>query len=142
MEFHAEAKRYCDLIEDAEAGETDAFIADLASALADVVAAATHLPDTSPSTSRAADGPTHEEWKCRFAAVHRALGDAGAYWTTSAPFGDQSEQVVELPLADDLVDVWRDLKAGLIGVEQGLAPEDIHLGVALRLLHALGAARG
>jgi hypothetical protein len=73
-----------------------------------------------------------------------------------APFGDQADEAVMLPLADDLADIHRDLTHGLRALADGAAHEDVvwewrfgfyshwgrHATEALRVLHARLAAQG
>jgi hypothetical protein len=40
-----------------------------------------------------------------------------------APYGDDADEAVMRPLADDLADIWRDLKQGLLAVEEGASAE-------------------
>jgi hypothetical protein len=58
----------------------------------------------------------------RFGAVHRTLGEWDDYWRTLAPFGEDAKDAAMLPLADDLVDIWSDLKHGLLALEGGRQP--------------------
>jgi hypothetical protein len=74
----------------------------------------------------------------------------------SAPYGKDAGDAVFIPLADDLADIWADLKQGLLALDAGAPPEDVtwewrllfyahwgrHATVALRALHARLAERG
>jgi hypothetical protein len=151
-----EAERYCALIERAESWERQAFVIASASSLSGLLSAASHLPDVEPTDSELPDGPAREQWRERFAAVQRKLGDLGNYWTTLSTHGDDASEVVLLPLGDDLADIWRDLKRGLLALEGGAPSSDVtwewrfgfythwgrHATEALRAVHALVAADG
>lgn len=151
-----EAERYCALIEQAESWERQAFVIALAGSLAELLSAASHLPDIEPTDSELPGSPAQQQWSERFAAVQLKLGDRGDYWTTLAAHGNDASEVVLLPLADDLVDIWRDLKRGLLALEGGVPPSDVtwewrfgfythwgrHATEALRAVHALVADDG
>lgn len=156
MEMRREAERYCSLVERAESFEPEALAAALEASLADLIAAASRIPDVPPSDDEVPEGPSHDEWAGRFAALQRALGDWSGYWTTLETHGDDAPQTVTLPLGDDLADVWRDLKTGLLALESGWPPGDVqwqwrfdfyvhwgrHATEALRALHARLADSG
>jgi hypothetical protein len=151
-----EAERYCSLVERAASFEREELVAELAASLAALLSAAARLPDVTPTDTDLADRPSQEQWSERFAEVQQTLGEWEGYWTTLAPYGEEAEDAVMLPLADDLVDIWRDLKQGLLALEDGAAPEDVvwewrfgfyshwgrHATEALRALHARLAEQG
>jgi hypothetical protein len=150
VEMRDEAERYCSLIERAETFEREAFAAALAESLAGLLSAASQLPAVSPTEVDLPEGPPEEEWSERFAAVQRVLGEWEGYWTTTATDGDGADEAVMLPLGDDLADIWRALKRGLLALADGAPPDDVawewrfgfythwgrHATEALRALHA------
>jgi hypothetical protein len=156
VELREEAERYCALIEQAESWERQAFAVALVVSLAELLAAASHLPDGEPTDSVSADTPTQEQWSERYAAVQQTLGDWAHYWTTPAAHGDGASEAVLLSLADDLADIWRDLKHGLLALACGAPPADVtwewrfgfsthwsrHATEALRAVHARLADAG
>jgi Domain of unknown function (DUF5063) len=156
MQMREEAERYCSLIERAGSMEQRAFGAALAGSLADLLCAASHLPDVEPTETQLPDGPDEEQRRARFAAVQQVLDGWADYWTTLAAHGDEASEAVLLPLADDLTDIWRDLKQGLIALEAGAPSEDVtwewrfgfythwgrHATEALRALHSHLADEG
>jgi uncharacterized protein DUF5063 len=91
-----------------------------------------------------------EQWSERVAAVQQKLGDRGDHWTTLATHGDGAAEPPYLPLADDLADIWLDLKRGLLALEGGAPASDVtwewrfgfythwgrHATEALRAVHA------
>lgn len=151
-----EAERYCSLIERADAFTRDAFVAALAESLAGLLAAAAELPDVSPTKLDLAHRPRQGQWSEHFAAVQRVLGEWDGYWTTTATHGDNAQEPAMLPLGDDLADIWRDLKQGLLALEAGAPTADVvwewrfgfyahwgrHATEALRALHARLADSG
>jgi hypothetical protein len=150
VDMRRQAERYCSVVERAESYERDAFVAALAESLAGVFAAASRLPAVQPSESASEYRPSQAQWRDRFRAIHEALGDRADYWTTLAPHGEGTQEVVTLPLGDDLADIWGDLKEGLLALESGVPPDDViwewrfgfythwgrHATEALRALHA------
>ena len=156
MEMRDEAERYCSLIEQADTFGRAAFAAAVAESLAGLVAAASRLPEVSPSEADLPDGPSQSEWHACLAAVQRVLGDWDGYWTTTAAHGEGAQEAVMLPLSDDLADVWRDLKQGLLALDAGAPRDDVawewrfgfsahwgrHATEALRALHARLAQDG
>jgi hypothetical protein len=128
----------------------------VAESLAALVAAASRLPDVSPSEVDLPDGPPQSQWSERFAAVQRVLGKWEGYWTTMATHGDDAQEAVMLPLGDDLADISQDLKQGLLALDAGAPPEDVnwewrfgfythwgrHATEALHALHARLADSG
>lgn len=156
MEFRREAEQYCSLIERAASLKQEEFAAQLTASLAALLSAAARLPDATPTDTDLPDRPSHEQWSERFAEVQTALGEWEAYWTTLAPYGEEAEEAVMLPLGDDLADIWRDLRQGLLALEDGASPEDVvwewrfgfyshwgrHATEALRALHARLAEQG
>ena len=144
-----EAERFCSLIEDAESRAREDFVDALVASMANLVATALRLPDVSPE-GPLPDHPSHAEWKDRFDAIQIALDDWDSYWTTMTAIGgfDPPEAVL-LTVADDLADIWRDLKGGLLALDAGAPLEDVtwdwrfgfythwgrHATEALRALH-------
>ncbi|MBE2316684.1 DUF5063 domain-containing protein [Solirubrobacter sp. CPCC 204708] len=151
-----EAERYCALVESAETSQRDTFAADLADSLASLIAAASTMPDLQPTSAELPDGPVDEQWRERFAAVQATLDDWARYWTTVDPMGPSGTDAVLLPLGDDLADIWRDLKRGLLALHGGACPDDVawewrfsfythwgrHATEALRAIHARLADAG
>jgi len=151
-----QAERYCSLIERAGSFGRGAFVAALAESLAGLLAAASRLPDVSPTDADLPDLPVQEQVRERFAAVQQVMGDWEGYWTTLATHGDDAQEGVMLPVSDDLADIWRDLKQGLLALEAGALADDVlwewrfgfythwgrHATEALRALHARLADSG
>lgn len=116
--FKAAAERYCALFE-SEPADADRWAEAVLSALAQVYAAAHRLPDFGLSDD-APDIPdsldvTHEEWRSLFGFVQRVLGPQEAYWAYFDPSEprESDEKPIFHSLADDLADIYRDIKPGL-----------------------------
>ncbi|HET7050314.1 MAG TPA: DUF5063 domain-containing protein, partial [Solirubrobacteraceae bacterium] len=150
MDMRAAAEWYCFLVERAESTQRAEFVAEVAQSLAELVAAAGRLPHVEPSDAELPEGLSHEQWYERFAGLQSALDDWDDYWTAMCPFGGWEMEAVNLPLADDLADVWRDVKYGLVALDAGAAETDViwewrfsfyahwgrHATEALRVCHA------
>ncbi len=156
MNMRDEAERYCALIEGAGAFDRGSFAAALAESLAGLLSAASLLPHVSPTDRDLADRPSTEEWSVHSSAVDRVLAEWRSYWTTMATDGDGAGVAVMLPLGDDLADIWRDLKEGLLALAGGASPDAVawewrfgfyahwgrHATEALRAVHARLAGEG
>jgi len=107
------ARSYCELIEHVEELSRGIVLDRLAVLLPRLVELAVQLPSVEPSDGVAAEDPRYGAWRERFVALNGTLGDLGDYWTTMDVHGVQEPEVVNLPLADDLADIWHDLRCGL-----------------------------
>ena len=160
--FKTAAERYCALFESADA---DQWVEAVLSALAQVYAAAHRLPDFGLSDD-APDIPdsfdvSEEEWRSVFALVQGVLGPQEAYWAYFDPSepSDSGEQPIFHSLADDLADIYRDIKPGLRAWETGdrayletivfdwKTPNlgshwGVHAVSAMRALHPIAFLRG
>ncbi len=83
------------------------------------------MSDASPTDNDAPSTVTNEQWSDRFSAVEATLSGRGSYWTTADVFDSSEPEVVNLPIADDLADIWRDLRNGLNRLEAGGQLSDI-----------------
>lgn len=145
------AVQYCQVIEVAESVTADELLAQLHHLLPALIATVQELPETEPATDEPGPDISHEDWSSRFAALNKTLGERGHYWTTSEMLGRDEPAPVLLPLADDLADIWRDLKSTLTLLAAGGSPDDAvwqwrfdfsthwgaHASEALRAIHAL-----
>ena len=146
------ARSYCELVEQVETLSRETVLDRLAVLLPRLIELAVRLPSVEPSADVSADEVTYGAWRERFVAVNGALADRGSYWTSMEVCGDEEPEVVNLPLADDLADMWRDLRAGLslVGVPETAVDAvwewrfnfEIHWGAhAVEALRAVHAAR-
>ncbi|QYJ04097.1 DUF5063 domain-containing protein [Nocardioides panacisoli] len=149
-EFRKCAATYCDLIENAGVLGREVLLAHLHELLPALICVALRLPEVETSEG---DSPEidQESWAAQYRRLAGALGAEGAYWTTLATLGDALPQPVMLPLADDLADIWRDLKAPLIALDGETSLSDAawewrfsfhshwgsHAVEALRAVHAM-----
>jgi Domain of unknown function (DUF5063) len=152
VELIAAAERYCSLIERAESLERGAFIEQAAVALSEVVSQAFRLPDVYEDSGRWPDEPGPDAQSSeRLHALEELLGPWDLYRSTFMPFGEDAEDAMDMSLADDLFDVWGELKWGLEGLGAGIPLDEVtwhwrdtfyehwggwHALQALRVLHA------
>jgi hypothetical protein len=122
--FKTAAEKYCVLFE-SEPADADQWAEAVLSALAQVYAAAHRLPgfglsEDAPHIPDSLDVTT-EEWRAVFGVVSRALGPQEAYWAYFDPSEPQNcdERPIFHSLADDLADIYRDIKPGLRAWETG-----------------------
>jgi len=116
--FKMAAERYCALFE-SEPTDGERWVEAVLCALAQLYAAAHRLPDFGLSDD-ATDIPEfldvcHEDWFSLFGFVQQILGPQEAYWAYFDPSepSDSNEQPIFHSLADDLADIYRDVKPGL-----------------------------
>jgi hypothetical protein len=167
MEMHEAAESYCQVIEAARGSDRATFVRDVARSLSSAIAAGYELlalEIAEESLEETAMEPIpNDRWLACLADITSVLGVWDDYWTThevyrvidadglpdltSAPPGDFA---VNLSLADALADIWRDLRAGLTALGEGVAPDDVawewqlgfrthwgaHAVEALRAIHA------
>ena len=85
MDMREEAERSCSLVEHAEVADTrEGFAAEVAESLVGVLAAGLRLPPVEPTERELPHLPSDDEWRDRFVAVQRLLGDWDDYWAPLA----------------------------------------------------------
>ncbi|MDP3966907.1 MAG: DUF5063 domain-containing protein [Nocardioides sp.] len=124
MEFKDAAARFCEVIEAAESYDRENFVTAVVPRLADLIAAAAAMQSVVLPEGEDYDCPSIslEDWRERFRAVGHVLGDWDIYWVLdplAIDDGEADPEVMAGDLNDDLADIWRDLKAGLRGLEAG-----------------------
>jgi uncharacterized protein DUF5063 len=148
--FAAAAERYCDLIESDWRPRRETLFTELAGALADLYIAALALPDAvNDSDDLPDDRLTHEAWRTAFFPFAEALSANDFYYTVS-PFKESRRKPKALggSLSDDLGDIYRDVKEGLLLRDDGFSADAVwhwrfnfwsHWGAhavdALRIIH-------
>ena len=158
--FHRAAEIYCAAIEQREDGDRNAleqhgnsglpaYGLRLRGLLADLLATGYRLPLVEPTT----DEPSRvaqERWNEIFTALQDKLQQADLYWSAVGSETPGEPEIVAGSLADDLSDIWRDLRKGLDALRLGAPWQDVswewrygleahwgtHAAEALRTLHA------
>ena len=130
------------MIERAGATTLRRWLIDLERTLAAVYASAAALPDVGPTTERGIQRMSHEEWAALFEQLRGFLGDSDPYWMVFDV--RHQESLVSASLADDLADIYRELRSGLDALRSGASPEDVLFDWRTSFethwaLHALGA---
>ena len=132
--FTEAAGAFCALLEPHPVADAAAWRAAVFAALADLYSAAVIGPRTATGLEGAAI--PHERWREVYAFAASLLGPQTLYSTFSDPVGDLTADhgPVVGDLADDLSDIWRDLRSdpSLFAEHWGL-----HAVAALRVLHRI-----
>ena len=162
-DFAAVAARLCTLLE-SDPKDREVWVEQVLAALARVYAYAHDLPsDRNGEDAEDFDqfDVTDDEWKQVYQRIQRALREQTTYWAyfdPSEPMDADAESVCG-DLADDLADIYRDLKPGVRAWERGAGSYvtdillgwkfpsfDSHWGLhavsAMRALHPVAHLRG
>lgn len=132
MDIEDAARGFCHIIETASNYNRDAFLEDVVRALSSVIAAGAALPpielaeDASGQDYQLPEVPD-DVWHERFRAIGRVIADWDIYWTVDPLSIDEGADphVTAGDINDDLADIWRDLKEGLMALDQGGPEADI-----------------
>ena len=122
-DFGRAAARFCALIERVGVVPLRRWLFDVEGALATVYASAAKLPDVGPATDQMIHRMPHAEWAALFEELRAVLGNVDTYWLVFDPRNQSS--VVSASLADDLADIYRELRSGLDASRSGAPPEDV-----------------
>ncbi len=109
----------CALIETVEGTAEVVVLQRLGRLLPALLVAVQDLPDGEPATEFDSPDISHQTWADRYRAHNAALGAKVDYWTTSEVIATEEPEVRCLTLADDLADIWSDLKGPLLLLEAG-----------------------
>jgi len=170
--FSATAEEYCGVIEAREGLNREQFLQRVHEVLPRLYAAALALPSTDalfsdkeptegedlnaePVTDPVAppDRGIPEQWRALQSALTSLIGDRNVYREIYDPYEPLSESEVTGSLADDLADIYRDIRAGLQKWARGETGEALwewrfnfqihwgeHLTGALRALYSLSSS--
>ncbi len=108
------ASSYCSLIEQHEEYSTEIFVRRIRVVLPLLYYHALKLPDVESTDEEIQREIGHEEWSRMFASLQRKLGVNDLYWEIYDPLKTEHDEAVAASLSDDLADIWRDLKDGLL----------------------------
>jgi Domain of unknown function (DUF5063) len=149
--FRSAAERYIAVIDAAEGQSEEQLSADLVCTLPVLYEAALGLPKPVVEMDELPEARlTHEQWGEIFGRLQRVFGADDLYWTV-VPSGEDEREELAGSLADDLADIYRDVKEGLDLLAAGESMNEVvwhwrfnfwtHWGThavdALRVIHVL-----
>jgi hypothetical protein len=148
--FAGLAQRYRQLIDQRETVPVADLLSRVQQLLASLYAAAVSLPDVEGSDDPPRFQMTNDEWQHLFNSLQAILGPRSHYREVFDPYDPNECEPVTASLADDLADVYRDLREGLHLWDAGHRHDAVwawrdgfqshwgeHATGALRAIHAL-----
>jgi len=151
-QFRSVAGQFCDLIENCSSCSRAKFVKLAHGLLADLYRMGALLPHVELDSDDATrDRVSHEQWSKVYKAISEKLGDAAGYWTVFDPADPADKEAIQHTLADDLSDIYRDLRSALPASETDILSNDglwdmrfqyehhwgAHAVSALRTMHSL-----
>ena len=116
--FEDLARRYCKLLEDEAPIGALVFARECLILLLRLYDGAMQLPETAVG-EEGTPRFSHETWKSMFESISARMPGSDCYWTVFEPLELEPPNPVVGSVADDLADVWRDLKSGLLLIDNG-----------------------
>ncbi len=83
-----------------------------------VVRAGPTLTDFEPESVELPSRIQHEAWQTQFERLGKKLA-RDAYWMVFEPLEQQKPEPLYGSISDDLADIWRDVKEGLVEMDSG-----------------------
>ncbi len=117
-EFTAQARAYCSLIESGHAPNSWMFAQECLLHLLPLYHLALQLPEVEPASKNVLDSIEHKTWNLVREPIAKRLG-RDQYWAVFEPLEQEMPGALAGSLSDDLADIWRDLKPGLMAVDAG-----------------------
>jgi hypothetical protein len=114
--FTDQARRYCALLEDEGVRNSWIFAQECLRALLRLYDWALLLPNTEPTTDESLDRIAHLDWEAVRKRVSERL-QRDYYWQIFEPLAVEPPEPVAGSLSDDLADIWRELKVGLLAMD-------------------------
>lgn len=121
--FEVSARAYCDLIDRHRERSCGELLHAALPMLADLLAQGHRLPDVGGDSDDLAESVGHDGWQCMYSSLGGLLGPLNSYRDSGNPYSFEDVEVLTGSLADDLADVWRDLREGLDALDRG-APRE------------------
>jgi hypothetical protein len=114
--FVEEARRYCRRIESGGSDNTWVFARDCLACVLRLYGAALELPAREPEAVKSLDRIDHDDWERMMRHVGRRLARE-CYWEVFEPLERDRPEAICGSLSDDLADIWRDIKPGLLELD-------------------------
>ena len=124
-EFVETAGHYCSLIEGHRQYPVREFLKRVRKLLPVLYSQALRLPDVESTHDKNYRDITHEQWREMFDRLREFLGPLDQYWVIFDPIMKDVEDPVVSSLSDDLADIWRDLRNGLMHWDSVAGSPDI-----------------
>ena len=129
LAFRDVAIRYCTFIESRSQFTKQQFLRQCRLLLSELYLRAVHLPVFEPTSENVwAREMEHEAWDSLFLSLIELLGETGSYAEVYDPIHPSESEPTQQHLADDLADIYRDLKEGIICWDSD-SPERYELAV-------------
>ena len=116
-EFTTEARRYCTFVEEEGPVNSWVFASTCQHHLLRLYQLALSMPMLEPEIATTSEGMEHEVWRRQFLLIGRKLS-RDHYWAVLEPLERDQPEPMMNSLADDLADIWRDLKPVLIALDR------------------------
>jgi hypothetical protein len=127
--FRPVAQRFCSLVDSSVTLDKTEFLVELYRMIPELIGEAMRLPGVesavadneveNPETLMSQTKPKarigHEEWSQLYKALQEKLGDWNLYWQVFDPI--KENEAIRGSLADDIADIYRDLKEGIEHME-------------------------
>lgn len=127
LRFRAAAEAFVALVEARATHSPADWLARVHAQLPELYAVALALREVAPDTGDAKQSVmTHDEWKVVYDDIGGVLGRWNYYWDVYDPYSESDHEAVCGSLADDLADIYRDLRDGLFAASaEGARPNDV-----------------
>ena len=128
VEFAQTADRYCEMVQGREGNSAEELLRALHTLIPELYFRASLLPELEPESEQLLPpAMTDEEWQQLYRALGTTLGNYNSYWEVFDPIEVTRRDPIRTSLADDLADIYRDLKGGLIAATaaNGSIPTDV-----------------
>ncbi len=126
--YREAAVAFCALVENRDSHPALEWLKSVHLLLPCLYAATLALPRVVPDTENAGERTiTHDDWQALYTDLTDRLGRWDSYFDVSDPYDEASHEPVRISLADDLADIYRDVKNGLLAEQAvaGARPNDV-----------------
>ena len=125
-QFVRSARDYCRLIDEADAQTPRRFLETVQTVLARLYSLALELPLVDPTThGEPPDSMSHDDWRRLYDRLSNFLGDSNLYWMVFDPVDPNDHDSIPHTLADDLSDIYRDLRQASLGSGDEMSADDL-----------------